>query len=648
MKKKYIIFILIVAVLGTWGSCKSDFLTVAPTASLDQVLLQSPAGLEGLLVGAYSMLDGQSGQNNGFGWEAAGSNWVYGSIRGLEANKGTDSGDQQDINPLMTYTEDASNPYLNVKWREVYEAISRCNAAILLTDKALAANKITEEQANTFYWQFKTLRGWYHFEAWRMWTKVPYVDEKVDAKTVTNNDDISDKIILDLKEGLNLPLDMKAIGKFNKTVAQVLVAKALMQTKHTPAAYTEAKALLLDVVATGKKPDGSTIGLAPTYGEIFDAANRNGIEAVYTVQYSVNDNSGANNAGNGEVLNFPYKGGGSPGGCCGFFNPTQDFVNSFSVDAAGLPFLDPTTSTTVPTYDLPANQNLRDFGIAGGSPWDAEKKYDVNQGCTAYDPAAPFKDLGYVSKVKDNQGHDPLTSPTFWTLAWTEDNSKPVDPRLDWSVGRRGIPYWDWGVHTGSDWIRSQVYSGPYSPKKQVYKKSQEGKYTEVGNWTSGWTANGYRMIRFSDVLLMIAECDIEGTPQDLADATAKINLVRNRAKNPDGFVLEDDPDHPTIKTPAANYLINPYPGTFASTEVAREALRMERKLELGQEGHRYFDLQRWGNVTTELNRILVYEKSMPWGNNLYGGAVVGAEDINFPVPQRQLDLSNGKLTQNR
>ena len=57
----------------------------------------------------------------------------------------------------------------------------------------------------------------------------------------------------------------------------------------------------------------------------------------------------------------------------------------------------------------------------------------------------------------------PATSPTNWELTWTEDYSTPVDPRLDWTVGRRGIPYWDWGVHTGADWIRDQSYSGPYS-----------------------------------------------------------------------------------------------------------------------------------------------------------------------------------------
>ena len=119
MKKKYIIFILILAVIGTWGSCKQDFLTVAPTGSLDQGLLQSTKGLDALLVGAYSMIDGVSSNTSPDGWESTSSNWVYGSIRGMEANKGTDAGDQPDIEPIQTFTETSTNPYLNYKWREV-------------------------------------------------------------------------------------------------------------------------------------------------------------------------------------------------------------------------------------------------------------------------------------------------------------------------------------------------------------------------------------------------------------------------------------------------------------------------------------------------------------------------------------------------
>jgi hypothetical protein len=74
----------------------------------------------------------------------------------------------------------------------------------------------------------------------------------------------------------------------------------------------------------------------------------------------------------------------------------------------------------------------------------------------------------------------------------------------------------------------------------------------------------------------------------------------------------------------------------------------MERKLELGMEGHRWFDLNRWGITVEELNRALQYEKSMPWGRSLYGDAFVGPEDVTYPIPQKQIDMSQKRLVQNR
>ncbi len=570
--------IIILTASGIVAGCGEDFLNVKPKGSLDQGVLANTKGIDALLIGAYSLLDGVSSQ---FGWEAASSNWVYGDIRGMIGNKGTDAGDQPDINPIQSFTETATNPYLNVKWRAVYESVSRCNSAIIVTNDALAAGNITQDQAAFFIKQARALRGWYHFEAWRMWGKVPYVDETTDQSTLTNNEDIRSKIIADLTEGTTLPNNMGQVGRFNGTVCKILLAKVIMQMNKD---YAGALPILQDA-RNGTRPDGSAIGLAPTYGEVFDIANRNANESVYTVQYSVNDGSGGWNAGWGEVLNFPYKSGGSPGGCCGFFQATQEFVNSFRT-SGGLPLLDHTYNNQPVVSD---------------------------QGLTPTDPFTP--DAG------------------------------PLDPRLDWTVGRRGIPYWDWGPHTGSDWIRDQTYAGPYNSKKQVYKKSQEGQFTEVGNWTSGWTSNGYRMIRFADVLLMIAECQIE--TNDLGGARTTINLVRARAANPAGFVKLANG-----VTNAANYVINQYPPTgypFDTQANARLALRMERKLELGMEGHRWFDLNRWGITATELNRVLTYEKTTPWGaGSMYAGASIGAEDATFPIPQRQIDLSQGRLVQNR
>ena len=349
MKKTFIFLILILAMIGAWTSCKKDFLTVAPTGSLDRTLLQNKKGLDALLVGAYSMIDGVSSQF-GDGWQTAASNWVFGSIRGMEANKGTFGGDQADINPLQSFSETATNSYLNYKWREVYEAVSRCNNLITITTQALANGKITQDQADSYITQARVLRGWFHLEAWRMWNKIPYLDETKIPNTVKNDVDVRPMILADLNAGVNLPDNIGLIGKFNGTVVKVLVAKAMMDMNRDYAGALP----LLTAAKGGTKPDGSPIGLAPTYGEIFDLINRNGIEAIYTVQYSVNDGSGAWNAGAGEVLNFPNKSGGSPGGCCGFFDPTQEFVNSFRT-SGGLPLLDN-------SYNSDPVKN--DFGLA--------------------------------------------------------------------------------------------------------------------------------------------------------------------------------------------------------------------------------------------------------------------------------------------
>jgi hypothetical protein len=580
MKKNHILIIITIAVLGIVGACKEDFLNITPNGALDVNVLGTETGVNGILVGAYAVLDGCANYTT---WSAIGTNWVYGDIRGMIANKGTDSGDQPDINPIQSFSEQATNPYLNDAWRTTYEGVSRCNNVIIVATKAVADGKLTQDKADNFIMQAKALRGYYHFIAWRMWNKIPYIDEKTDATAATNSEDVRSKIIADLTEGTKLPLNMTQIGRWNKTVCQVMLARAMMDMNHD---YAGALTLLAEVKASGTNPKGQALALYPTYGDIFMIENRNCSEAVYTVQYSVNDGGGGNNAGYDVILNFPYKSGGSPGGCCGFFQPTQEFVNSFRT-SGGLPLLDFTYNN---------------------------------------DP------------VKSDQGlkfSDPFT-----------EDAGPLDPRLDWSVGRRGIPYFDWGIVTGSDWVRDQTYAGPYANKKQVYKKSQEKTLTDISSWTSGLTANGYRMIRFADVLLLLAECQIE--TNDLAGARTNINLVRARAANAAGWVKEADGT-----TNAANYVINQYPTSgapFDSQANARKALYMERKLELGMEGHRFFDLVRWGIAKTEINRVLAYEKTMPWGSQamyLQGAATFGDEDVNFPLPQRQIDLMNGKLTQN-
>ena len=574
MKKiTFKLFALLVAGTVISLSCGKGFLEKKPLGSLDVNALSNKKGVEALLVGAYAVLDGFINGGGIFlgGWQSSGTNWVYGSINGGDAHKGTDAGDQPDINPIEAFTPTATNDYFNQKWAIVFEGINRANSVL----KVMAnATDISAADQTRIEGEARFLRGHYHFEAKKMWNKVPYYDETVTDYNLPNDADIWPKIEEDLKFAYdNLPVTMNAKGRVNKYAAGALYAKALMfQGK-----YAAAKTVLDDVYTNGKNAQGVAYKLQDKFSDNFNADTKNSTESVFAVQYSVNDGSGADNGGWGEVLNFPYTGG--PGTCCGFFQPSQDLVNSYKT-TAGLP--DPDTYNDVIVTN--------DAGITSAQPF----------------------------------------TPYAGTL----------DARIDWTVGRRGIPYLDWGKHPGSNWIRDQAYGGPYSPIKNTYYKAQERVKTDINFWTSGITANNYTLIRFADVILWLAEAEVEAGSLD--KARQLVNIVRARAANPAGFVMDG-------AVPAANYVVALYPvgaTQFGTQAAARKAVRFERKLELGMEGHRFFDLVRWGVAAAEINRILDYHGgvSHPTINNkrtyLSAANFTAGKNEYFPIPQSQIDRS--------
>jgi hypothetical protein len=577
--KKIKIFIVSIAIISIviYG-CKADFLERVPLASLDETALANKQGVEGLLIGAYSVLDGQmrnydAGAYTLGGWQSTGTNWVYGSVTADEAKKGSYDGDQTDINPIERYESTATNDYYNIKWQVVYEGINRTNNVLRIMAKATDISAADQKRITG---EARFLRGHYHFDAKKMWNKVPYIDETVDPKTVTNEADIWPQIEADLRFAYeNLPGTMSQKGRANKWAAGAMLGKALLFQKK----WAEAGTVLNDVYTNGTNAQGQKYQLLTRFQDNFNAETKNSAESVFAIQYSVNDGApDAANGGWGEVLNFPHTGG--PGGCCGFFQPSQDLVNSYQVDANGLPLLNNHNATTV----------KNDMGVAANAAFTPEPGL--------------------------------------------------LDPRLDWTVGRRGIPFLDWGPHPGVSWIREQEYGGPYSPKKNTYYKSQTGLLTDKSFWTSGVTANNYTLIRFSDVILMLAEAEIEtgGLPK----AMNLVNEVRSRVANQESWVKTD------AGVPAANYKVGLY-SSFPDQEYARNAVRFERKLELAMEGHRFFDLVRYGTAAQVLNSYLGYEKQ--FANYLTGAQFQAGVDEYYPIPQRQIDLSTlggqSFLTQN-
>jgi hypothetical protein len=93
--------------------CGKEFLVITPNGELNEAALATYDGVDALLIGAYSMLDRVS---QDFGWGAASSGWLYGSIRGLEVNKGTDAGDSYLLPVIQNFSEKPTHHYLNEKW----------------------------------------------------------------------------------------------------------------------------------------------------------------------------------------------------------------------------------------------------------------------------------------------------------------------------------------------------------------------------------------------------------------------------------------------------------------------------------------------------------------------------------------------------
>jgi len=224
-----------------------------------------------------------------------------------------------------------------------------------------------------------------------------------------------------------------------------------------------------------------------------------------------------------------------------------------------------------------------------------------------------------------------------------------LDPRLDWTVGRRGIPFLDWGVHVVKDWIRDQAEAGPYLSVKNVHKKATASQYANSSVFAPGNAIN-LNYLRFADVLLLAAEA--EANLNNLAKAEEYVNRIRNRAANPSGWVYQylnnADPTGGFSNVPAANYVIAPYPvGTFASKgkDFALKAIYFERKLELGLEGHRYYDISTWGIASQVMTAYYAYES--PLTTDLVGASFASGKNEYYPIPQAQIDLTrkNGEVT---
>lgn len=466
-KRKLVALTVGSALLLVPFACKDEFLEVPVTGQVTEAQLRSPQGLNGLLIGTYSMLNGRSN-----GWFGGASNWLWGSIRGGDANKGSNAGDFATMSPIVTFDVNPTNPELNSKWNGSYEGVSRAN--MFLANLA-QSDALTEERKAEMEAEGRFLRGHYYFELRKNFKNVPWIDETMDYATgaleVPNTAEILPNIEADFQFAYNnLPETQSEIGRVNKWAAASYLAKVYMfQNK-----FAEAKALFDVIIAEGQTSGGQKYGLVPNFEALFRGENENNQESIFAFQAAAGTGS-TNTANHDLAMNYPYNTGpAGPGNCCGFYAPSFELANSFRTTEEGLPYLNG-------EYNQP------------------ELALKTDQGLASTDPFTP--------------------------------DEGPVDPRLDHSIARRGIMFLDWQEHPGFDWIRDQGFAGPYTQKKFSYSMSEQNNgYLETSGWTPGYHSINFMIIRYADVLLMAAEAEVE--VGSLEKAREYVNMVRERAAN--------------------------------------------------------------------------------------------------------------------
>ncbi len=559
MKHKYIIAAFSLVSALAFCSCNEDFLYKAPQGSVELDALGNEVGVELLVVNTYANLT----EN---GWGASPFNWTFGGMYGGDANKGSDPGDQSVLNEMEMYNTTSTNGYLNEKWKWTYKGNKRANIALKVLEKA---KDMSDDLRKVRKGELYFLRSMFYFESIKVFGPfIPYINESVEENDpkVYNDKNIYDNVLDDIDVAIsNLPETQTEVGRANKWAAMALKAKVLMQKGDMIAA----KPILKQVIELGKTSNGLAYGLENDLNANWDALRENGKESIFAVQFS---NETQDNGNSGMSLCYPHNSG--PGGCCGFYQPSFELVNSYQVDANGLPYLN-----------------------------------------------GEYRSKPTVSK-KGGTG-EPVG---------VNDPSIAVDPRLDFTVGRYGIPYKDWGL-PADDWVRNPVNGGIFLPKKHVYSKAEKdaGQVAIHDGWAPGSTMN-IQYLSLRDCILMYAEC--LANDGELTAAMEQVNKIRARAALEVNIVRKAD------GSPAANYQIKPYPtshAAFTNKDVCIKAVRMERKLELAMEGLRWFDLQRWGGeyMAQELKSYVDYEKQ--YISKFAGATFLPASKTMFPIPDTQV-----------
>ena len=303
------------------------------------------------------------------------------------------------------------------------------------------------------------------------------------------------------------------------------------------------------------------------------------------------------------------------------FGLEEDFANNFLPDKEN-------GKESLWAYQYSMNDGTlsgqMNFGKGLSAPW-----FKIN----AHDFHKPSQNLVNAYRT-DVNGHPMFSDFNKQNFDVKSDN---VDPRLFHTASVPGFPFkynQKYIVQETAEWSRSDGQYGYCNSLKECVDFDSE--YLKV--YDNVWaTPMNHIVLRYADVLLMRAEALIQ-TGGSMTEAIGLINTLRNRASASVNYLKDYKRLYGTSMKCSA------YTGQF-SKEEAMNILKWERRLEFACEGTRFFDLVRWGDAETVINKYYLEETSV---GTLYANAHFTANKNEYlPIPNQRIMEAAGKYQQN-
>ncbi len=508
---------------------------------------------------------------------------VYGYAFGLDCLGGIAMGyDNPSYLEVMKGTYTGTTGYITNKWSQTYEGIARANNFLINVD----GTDMTEELKAQYKAEARFMRGLYYWTLSRFFGGVPYYDETTNVVTDYGNmkkpreteAKIQEYVLADLEEAINkLPDEWDAAnkGRATKWAATALKGKILLFQEN----YADA-ATCFEAVVNSEKFD-----LYPDYAGLFKQGGDESSEMIFAIQ-----NIGGVGLNYGMPMAFHMGTRSTYGSCWNNVMASNTFVESYEWKN-GKPF---DWEDVFPGMKNNPDKMKEVFRVTLNEAGNGVKAYPASK-----------ETLLEMYDNRDPRMAASIILPYTTYIGWYGGKAHPSE----YVVAKKQFP-------TGLGLLVQNGSKEQYFWRKFVPEADEGG----INNRED--TPINFPLIRYADVLLMLAECYNEDDAKR-ADAIDLINDVRERA------------GMPAINNGDAWMAANTKDEVF-------QRIKHERAVELAAEGHSFDDMRRWGLLETLNGRV---EYSIP--GDLQFTRVVTERDYLWPIPTAEIEKNPDLLPNN-